>query len=784
MKARNALSLALVWSSLLCLCTGSTSAFAQTYSFTTVAGSASQGHNDGSATNARFFAPQGVAINAQGIVFIADSDNSVIREITSNANGMVNTIAGQAGQSGYGDATGTNALFFLPKSVVAGPGGTLYVVDTWNEAIRQLTLVGQNWQVSTLAGNAGFAGYTNAMGTSAEFDQPSCAVADTAGNLYITDTGNDLIRKITPAGVVTTIAGQPGENISFDGTNGSAFFAAPNGIAIDSMTNLYVTDGDNTIRRMTPKGTNWIVTTIAGQTNSYGSNDGLGTNALFSGPAGIAADTNGNLYIADSYNKTIRKLTNLGTNWMSSIFAGLPGAQGSADGTNSGARFGSPVGVAVDTSNDVYVADVNNNNIRKITISGTNDIVTTFAGIAPGSADGPGQAARFWNPTGAAVDGSGNIFVADLYNSTVRRITAGGEVSTIAGLAGSIGSNDGTNSNARFYDPLDVALDKAGNVYVTDVFNNTIRKIALTGTNWVVSTIAGKDEFHPGEMDGIGTNALFYQPTGIAVDANTNLYVTDNNGETIRKITWVGTNWAVTTIAGFPMTIGNSNGLGTNALFFSPHGIAVDAATNLYVADTVNDTIRKISPDGTNWIVTTIGGQAGISGSSDGVGTNALFYFPEGVALDKAGNLYVADSFNDTLRKLSAIGANWVSSTIAGQADVTGYADGTGTNALFYIPQGIALDNAGNLYVADTYNNTIRLGQITSLPALQISYAARQGHMTLSWADTGNYVLQTNSNFSTAKWGAYGGSVSTANGTNSVTLLPGAVDLFFRLASQ
>lgn len=776
MNARSTCFLAF-WSLLL---STATSVFAQTYSFTTVAGSASQGSNDGSVTNARFFAPQGVTINAQGIVYVADSDNSIIREITPN--GVVSTIAGQAGILGYADGSGTNTQFFEPKGIAADAGGNLYVVDTWNEEIRKLTLVSGNWQVSTLAGDAGLAGYADATGTNAEFDQPSSAVVDTSGNIYVTDSGNDLIRKITPAGVVTTIAGEPGNDSSLDGTNGNAHFAAPNGIAIDSVTNLYVTDGDNTIRKMRAEGTNWIVTTIAGQANNYGSADGLGTNALFSGPAGITVDTNGNLYIADSFNKTIRKLTSLGTNWQSSTVAGLPGAQGLADGTNSGARFGSPVGMAVDTNDDVFVTDVNNNNIREVAISGTNDVVTTFAGIGPGSADGPGPAARFWSPTGVAVDSSGNIFVADLYNSVVRRIAANGEVSTIAGLAGSSGNSDGTNSNARFYDPLNVALDNGGNVYVTDIFNNTIRKITLIGTNWVVSTIAGKDQFHPGESDGIGTNALFYQPTGIAVDANTNLYVTDNNGDTIRKITWVGTNWAVTTIAGFPMMSGSSNGVGTNALFFSPHGIAVDSATNLYVADTVNDTIRKISPDGANWLVTTIAGQAGVSGSSDGIGTNALFYLPEGVALDKAGNLYVADSFNDTLRRLSVEGTNWDSSTIAGQAGVTGYMDGMGTNALFYIPQGITFDNAENLYVADTYNNAIRLGQITALPALQISYTA--GYMALSWPNTGAYILQTNADLSASAshWGTYGGTITTVNGTNSVTI-SGTADLFFRLAS-
>jgi len=257
--------------------------------------------------------------------------------------------------------------------------------------------------------------------------------------------------------------------------------------------------------------------------------------------------------------------------------------------------------------------------------------------------------------------------------------------------------------------------------------------------------------------------------------------VTDSSGQTIRKITPVGSNWVVTTIAGSALTSGTNNGIGTNALFSYPHGIIVDAATNVYVADTVNNTVRKLSLVGTNWVVITIAGQANVSGSADGVGTNALFYFPEGIASDKTGNLYVADSFNDTLRRLTPVGTNWSSTTIAGQVQITGSTDGAGTNALFYLPEGVALDNSGNLYVADTYNNAVRLGQIISTPMLQISLNGSQ--VMLSWPNTGSYTLQTNNDLSLSNWTGCGGIVTTTNGTNSVTLTPPASYLFFRLVS-
>jgi streptogramin lyase len=372
-----------------------TAASGQTYDFGTLAGFPSQGSADGPAATAQFFAPQGVAVDPQGNVYVADSDNSIIREISTA--GQVTTIAGQAGTPGYLDGTGTNTLFYLPKSVVLGPGGNLYVVDTFNDVVRQLTFTGGNWVVSTLAGQAGIAGSADGTGTNAAFSTPADAAVDAAGNLYVTDLGNDTIRQITPLGAVSTIAGQPGTDQDLDGTNRAADFAGPTGITLDANTNLFVTDAANTLRRLAPVGTNWVVTTIAGQAGHYGTSDGAGTNALFSGPAGVTVDLNENLYVADEFNETIRRLAFNGTNWISSTLAGSPGIRGSADGTNGAARFGAPVGLAADTSGHVFVADVNNNNVRQLTLAGTNAVVTTLAGVGPGSADGTGPSARFWS---------------------------------------------------------------------------------------------------------------------------------------------------------------------------------------------------------------------------------------------------------------------------------------------------------------------------------------------------------------------------------------------------
>jgi sugar lactone lactonase YvrE len=319
--------------------------------------------------------------------------------------------------------------------------------------------------------------------------------------------------------------------------------------------------------------------------------------------------------------------------------AGLAGTEGSADGTGSAARFNFPQGVATDSSGNVYVADTDNSTIRAITPAGA---VTTLAGLegSSGSADATGSAARFFFPSGAATDSSGNVYVADTSNNAIRKISPAGAVMTLAGLAGTYGSADGMGSAARFNNPLGVATDSSGNVYVADESNHTIRKISPAGA---VTTLAGLAE-SLGSADGTGSAARFGFPNGVAADSSGNVYVADYFNHTIRKITPAG---AVTTLAGLAETYGRADGTGSVARFFYPKGVSADLSGNVYVADTSNHTIRKITPAG---VVTTLAGLAGSSGSADGTESAARFNGPRGVATDSSGNVYVADTNNNTIR--------------------------------------------------------------------------------------------------------------------------------------
>ena len=751
----------------------------QVFSLTTLAGSASIGSTDGTGAAARFSGPSGVAADSQGNIYVTDSGNNTIRKITPG--GTVMTIAGQIGVKGSTDGPGANASFNLPNGIAVDTNGNLYVADELNDTIRKITPEGTNWMVSTLAGQVGTAGWLDAMGTNAQFSTPTGVAVDSAGNVYVADVANDVIREISPVGMVGTIAGQPHHPGHTDGTNNGAQFYMPFGISVDATTNLYVTDGINeTIRKLVPGTAGWAVSTIAGQVLISGSADGVGTNAQFSGPAGIVISGGGTLYVADDNNNTIRKLTLTGTNWIVSTFAGLVGVYGDADGATNNARFHSPIGVTVDGAGNVYVADANNNEIRKITIGG---VVSTFAGVSTGSTDGPGTNALFWSTAAVALDAGGNVYVADYYNCTIRKIATNGVVSTIAGLAGNIGSADGTNNAARFYYPSDIALDGGGSLYVADAYNSTIRKITPVGTNWVTSTIAGQAEVY-GEADGVGSNAFFYVPAGIAVDASTNVFVSDNYGMVIRKVTSVGANWAVTTIAGLPFTEGSSNGIGTNAMFYFPRGLAVDNASNVYVADSENNSIRRLTPVGTNWLASTLAGVPGIRANDDGTGTNAHFFFPDDVTFDTTGHLYVMDTYNQTIRKMTLVGTNWMVTTVAGQVGITGSTDGIGTNALFNYAQCLAFDGAGNLYVADTHNSTVRFGRAI-IPSLQIE-AAANNQVVLSWPTWAYaFALETSSTLSSgAVWTPpTNGAVTLGNNfvqTNRV----GGFNAYYRLHEQ
>jgi sugar lactone lactonase YvrE len=327
-------------------------------------------------------------------------------------------------------------------------------------------------------------------------------------------------------------------------------------------------------------------------------------------------------------------------------------------------------------------------------VSSSYGLTTTLAGSGSADfADGSGTAAKFNGPFGVAVDASGNVYVADISNQRIRKVTAAGVVTTLAGT-GNRGHADGTGATATFDFPSGVAVDVSGNIYVADRDNHKIRKITTTGG---VTTLAGNGT--AGFADGTGTTAYFNSPGSIAMDASGNIYVADRFNNRIRKISSTG---EVTTLAG-SATSGADDATGAAASFREPYGVAVDASGNIYVADMMNHKIRKIIPlpNGTG-VVSTLAG-SGLPGFVNATGTAAMFDRPGEVAIDAFGNVYVTELLSHRVRKITAAG---VVTTLAGGS--RGFADATGTAAMFDHPTGLAVDASGNVYVADRDNNKIR----------------------------------------------------------------------------
>lgn len=537
--------------------------------------------------------------------------------------------------------------------------GTVNLADI--QSIRVNCAPVQRSGPSTVSNFAGDDGQTYVDGASAaaRFFSPVSVVMDSAGNMYVSDAY--AVRKVTPAGVVSTFAGSDQSGF-VDGAGASARFGGVGALAVDGSDNVYVADG-SAIRKISPAGN---VTTLAGN-RTQGYFDGAGAAARFVFPSGLAVDGAGNVYVADTSTHAIRKISPAGM--VSTLTGGGP--HGFADGAAGAARFDSPAGLTLDGAGNVYVADTYNHAVRKITPEG---VVSTIAGdpSAPGLLDGVGAGARFNLPNAIAIDRIGNLYVSDMYNSAVRKITPDAKVSTVAG--GTFGYANGSGAAARFAYPTGIIVDGAGNIRLADGYGNrAIRAISPAG---VVTIIAGQGPSR-GLIDGAGSAARFVSPVGIAMGGAGNLYIADYSS-VVRKVTFAGD---VSILAGSAPSFGNVDATGNAARFTSLGRLAADSAGNVYAID--NGSLRKISPTG---VVTPLTQVAN----------------PQGIAVDGVGTLYVTT--NHSVVTLSPSG---VLALLAG-SDSAGMVNDMGAAARFKNPKGLALDSAGNVYVADGGNRSIR----------------------------------------------------------------------------
>jgi len=674
-------------------------AFPQQYVISTIAGGAPPPL--AMAAEATIGQPFGVATDSAGNVYFS-STNCVF---TLDATGSLIRVAGnsRAGYSGDGGpAINAQLNFELPGFGATSDGelaldnaGNLYIRDSlgFQGHIRKVTPDGII--ITVVGGGVGDLLDGN-LATSGQPSGMTGVTVDTAGILYFAESTTNRVRRVSLEGIVTTIAGNGTQGYSGDG--GPAINAELNypwGLAVDRVGNLYITDTNN--GRIRKVATNGIITTVAGGGATPPADGVAATSAKLNQPTSIALDNAGNLYIVGNDYRVFKVSANSA---MITTLAGGGTSYPGDGGLATKAQLNTSLSVAADGAGNVYVAEIVGYRIRRVSASG---IITTVAGngvISYSGDGGPAVAAQLNGPDAVAVDSAGNVYIADANNNRIRKVSTGGFITTIAGGGTAFPGDGGPATNASLSTPIGLAVDSVGNLYIavwgydpTGRVEAAIHKVSPGG---IITTVAGLSNGSGG---------------GIAVDNADNLYVADASCNQIHKLSSSG---AITTVAGAQCDDGGFSGDGgpaTAAQLNGPFALAVDGAGNLYIVDWYNGRIRKVSADGI--ITTAVGGTPGDLPD----GSQATSGYPAGLigmTVDSSGSLYFEEAATGRVRKVSPDG---MVTTIAGNG-TSGYSGdgGPATSAQlssggYVVPSRLAVDSSSNVYVADTSNNAIRLLQ-------------------------------------------------------------------------
>jgi sugar lactone lactonase YvrE len=678
------------------------------------------GPNNVPATQASFI-PFNVGADNAGNFYIVNNFDRVFKV---NSSGTLTIFAGTGFQGYSGDGgPATQAQLHGPWGVAVDAAGDVYISDTGNCIVRKVTA--NTGIISTVVGIPGSCGFSGDGGpaTSAQLASPLGIALDSSGNLYIAELGNQRIRKVTAGGTIGTLAGNGTAGYSGDGGPAtSAELSSPSSVGVDAAGNVYISDSGNfRIREITAS--TGIINTIAGSGVQSDSGNGCrpaelppalpAGEAEFEYVPGIAVTSGGGVYLADWGNEVVCAVSG-GYIYLTAGIQADAGFSGDGGPANE-AQLSLPNGVALSNSH-LYIADSANNRIRAVSGGAINTVAGNGTSTyTPGST---ATGAELSQPTGATVDASGDVYIADFGNHVVRKVTAGTKAMTIIAGNGTQGysGDGGPATSAELDHPAKAVADSSGNVYIADQFNCIVRKV--TASTGDINTYAGNFSSGCGfgGDGGPATSAILNRPYGLALDSSDNLYIADTLNCVIRKVT--ASTGIISTMAG-NHTLGcgysGDGGSATGAQLYTPYDVAFNTAGDLFIVDNGNNVVRTVNSNG---IISTFAG-TGLGGYSGdgGTATSAQLFNPSGVAVDPAGDVLISDTANQRVRWVDGQGIIY---TLAGDGNL-GFSGngGAATSASLAYPEGVAVGPSGNIYMADENNNFIR--EVSAVPNLNAS---------------------------------------------------------------
>jgi sugar lactone lactonase YvrE len=589
-------------------------------------------------------------------------------------------------------ATGT---YISPTDVAVDAHGDLFIADSMNNVVEKVTPAGR---LSVVAGNGKQGAPTPGPANRSHLNYPAGVAVDAHGDLFIADEFNHVVEEVTPAGRLSVVAGNGKQGAPTPGPANSSRFGRPNGVAVDAHGNLFIADESNhVVEEVTPAGR---LSVVAGDGIAGSPTPGPATSSALNGPVGVAVDAHGDLFIADAGNHVVEEVTPAGR---LSVVAGDGIAGSPTPGPATSSALNGPVGVAVDAHGDLFIADAGNNVVEEVTPAGRLSVVAGN-GKQGTPISGPATSSALNGPVGVAVDAHGDLFIADYYynitgyyyDNVVEEVTPAGRLSVVAGAVPDPGSpKPGPATRSHLNGPSGVAVDAHGDLFIADELKHVAEEVTPAGR---LSVVAGNGKQGPPTPGPANSSALGL-PSGVAVDAHGDLFIADAGNNVVEKVTPAG---RLSVVAGDVAKLGPPTpGPANSSALDGPLGIAVDAHGDLFIADAGNNVVEKVTPARRLSVVAGNGKQGA---PTPGPATRSPLYQPHGVAVDAHGDLFIADAGNNLVEEVTPAGRL---SVVAGDGIAGLPTPGPAARSHLGGPSGVAVDAHGDLFIADYFSSLV-----------------------------------------------------------------------------